>query len=287
MPHLATGERYEEGILLTRAIENLLRKLIRFLVGKVSLVKLQEMIRSIFIEEIEISLGKENPTKNIALTQLSLLSGLDTRTLIKIRNNPNFRKPFHKDTRFLSQFVVGASIINDWSTKAPYTDEKTGKPRSLKISGECPSFESLFKESIKSRGVRYKSLLRRLVANGIVSINSETGKACLVSNANLPSNSKDQLKAIDNGFSAITHLTETVCENICALESDGEQMFQREIRWDFSDKREVNDVRSELILLLKKTETEARDIINDNNQKYSATDSNKAGIGLFYFEEYP
>lgn len=285
MSQLASDERYKEGIILTRAVENLLRKLIRFLVGRVSLVKLQEMIRSVFIEEIELRLGKENPSKNVALAQLSLLSGLDTRTLIKIRNNPNFRKPFHKDSDFLTQFVVGASIIDVWSNKAPYADEKTGNPRPLKISGEHPSFESLFKETIKSRGVRYKSLLQQLVANETVSINSESGEAYLMSNENLSSNSRDRLNAIDRGFSAIAHLTDTICGNIWAIESNGTQQFQREIGGCYFDKLNNNDIRSELNLLLQKTETEARKIIKDYKEKFPETDYNKAGIGLFYFED--
>ena len=39
-------ERLQEADLLARAVENVFRKLIRFLVGRISLVKLQEMIQN-------------------------------------------------------------------------------------------------------------------------------------------------------------------------------------------------------------------------------------------------
>src|SRR5210317_604204 len=111
MPQIA--ERlYEEPATLTRAIENLCRKLIRFLVGRMSLVSLQEMIRYIFVEEIENKLRAENPKKSIQLTQLALLSGLDTRTLTKIRNSKKYRKPFYEEANFLREFAPGASILD-------------------------------------------------------------------------------------------------------------------------------------------------------------------------------
>ena len=48
----------KEAAILTRAVENVFRKLIRLLVGRMSLTKLQEMIRIIFVEESELKLKK-------------------------------------------------------------------------------------------------------------------------------------------------------------------------------------------------------------------------------------
>ena len=76
MPFSIPDARIEEAAVLTKVVENHFRKLIRFLVGRVSLVKLQEMIRFIFIEEIEVKLRREHPEKNVPLTQLALLSDL-------------------------------------------------------------------------------------------------------------------------------------------------------------------------------------------------------------------
>ena len=78
-------QRYQEAAMLTRAVENVFRKLIRFLVGRISLVRLQEMIRYIYVEEAEKNLRAENPGKNVPMTRLALVTGLDTRTLVQIR----------------------------------------------------------------------------------------------------------------------------------------------------------------------------------------------------------
>ena len=43
------------------------------------------MLRDVFIQEAEARLRRERPGKNVPLSQLALLTGLDTRTLIRIR----------------------------------------------------------------------------------------------------------------------------------------------------------------------------------------------------------
>jgi hypothetical protein len=285
MPELKTDGRIEEATILTCSVENHLRKLIRFLVGKVSLLRLQEMIRYIFIEEIENKLRREHPTKNIPLTQLALLSGLDTRTLTKIRNNPKYRQPFHKEAKFLKQFVLGASILDEWSSKAPYINQKSGKPKALSISGKRPSFESLFLDSTKSRGVTYISLLSRLIESGAVSRDESADKVHLVANSYLPSDSKDWLGAIEIGFSALGNLTDTVTKNITALEVGGDRLFQRGA-WTYQlNPDNKGELRRDLNILLEKTDQNARNIIKKYEEEIPSSDQITAGVSFFYFED--
>ena len=130
------NEHLQDAAILTRAVENLFRKLIRFLLGRISLVKLQEMIRYIFIEEAENKLKKESPEKNISLTKLALLSGIDTRTLTKVRNSQGYRQPLYRESKFLREFTPGAAILDFWSSRRPFVDDQSGQPKILKISNE-------------------------------------------------------------------------------------------------------------------------------------------------------
>jgi len=285
VPESRSDQRTEEATVFTRAVESYFRKLVRFLVGRVSLIELQEMIRYIFIDEIENKLRKEHPTRNIPLTQLALLSGLDTRTLTKIRNDPRYRQPFHQEATFLKRFVIGASILDEWSSKAPYIDKKSGNPKTLRISGKRPSFESLFFDSTKSRGVTYNSVLRRLIENGAVTMDKAGEKVQLAVNSYLPSNSKDTLGAIEVGFSALGNLTDTVTNNINALEIGGERLFQRGV-WTYRlNPENRNDLRHELNLLLEKTDKHARKIIKKYDGVIPSSDQITAGVSYFYFEE--
>lgn len=276
---------HEEAAVLTRAIENLLRKLIRFLIGKISLVSLQEIIRYLFVEEIENMLRKENPNKNIPLTQLALLSGLDTRTLTKIRNSERFRRPFHREATFLREFAPGAAILDVWNSKPPYVNDVTGKPKVLQISGGEVSFETLFDECEKSRGVTYKSLLQRLAQSGAVELDSENSEVRLISMSYLPSDAKDRLGAIEMGFSAIGNMVDTVTRNILALEDGTERLYQRGA-WTFRlSERDKSALRVRLRELLERTDTSARSIIAEFEDNYVSSEHITAGVSLFYFEE--
>ncbi|MDH4000685.1 MAG: hypothetical protein OEU52_05375 [Xanthomonadales bacterium] len=283
---LARSEgRIEEASKLTRVVENQFRKLIKFLVGRVSLVKLQEMIRYIFVQEIENKLREDHPEKNIPLTQLALLSGLDTRTLTKIRNNPKYRKPFYEEANFLKELAPGAAILDAWSSNQSYLDKTTGKPMALDIIGKSNSFEALFLETTKSRGVTYKSLLERLIESGAVSFDKKNKKVMLVSNSYLPADSKDKLGAIEMGFSALGNMTDTIMKNIALLDTNEERFFQRGA-WTYRlNEQNQNKLRSELNTLLENTDQQAREIIGKYEEETTSGQQITAGVGFFYFEE--
>ena len=277
--------RHEEASVLLRGVENMLRKLARFLVGRISLDRLQEILRYVFIEEIENKLRKENPTKNIRLTQLALLSGLDTRTLTKIRNSDEYRKPLYQEKNFLKEFIPGASILDDWGNNPFYLDENTGEPKDLPVSGKGASFESLFNDSIKSRGVTYKSLLNRLIQSGSVSHDLTTDHVRLEKRSYLPSASKDKLGAIEIGFSALGNMIDTVTKNICSLETGEERIYQRGA-WTYRlSMAHRSDLRKELSGLLERTDLKAREIIERYEISSSGSNQITAGVSMFYFEE--
>jgi hypothetical protein len=277
--------RHQEAVDLTRAIEMIFRKLAKFLIGRMSLIRLQEIIKYIFVEEIENKLRKENPTKNVPLTQLALLSGLDTRTLTKIRNSSGYRQPFHREFNFLKNSTPGASILDAWGSKAPYVDEHSGEPKPLKISGDTPSFESLFEANAKSRGVTYVSLLNRMIEGGSISIDTKKSTVSLVTKSYLPSESNDKLGAIGMGFSALGNMVDTITRNIISIESGKERFYQRGA-WTFRlNESNKEALRSDLKILLENTDSKARTIIEKYEEKFPSAYQITAGISSFYFEE--
>lgn len=278
---------HEETAALNRAVENLCRKLIRFLVGRMSLISLQEIIRYVFVEEIENKLRSENPDKNVQLTKLAILSGLDTRTLTKIRNSSRYRQPFYAQSTFLRQFTPGASILDMWSSHPPYVDEETGKPRSIPVSGEAPSFESLFEECGKMRGVTYKSLLERLLESRSVEFDANLNEVKLVQRSYLPSDSGDRLGAIEMGFSALGNMVDTVTRNIRALENGNARFYQRGA-WTYRlHPSNQSKMRSSLRILMEATDAEARRVIENFEEPFNSPEQITAGVSIFYFEEPP
>ena len=119
--------------ILTRAVENVFRKLIRMLIGKMSLKKLQEMISILFVEEAEVKLKRESPGKNVALGDIALQTGVDTRTIKKIRTYIAVSNPIHLDDVFLDGFMPLFKVFDVWMNDDKFFDAKTEKPRRLNI----------------------------------------------------------------------------------------------------------------------------------------------------------
>ncbi len=281
----SVDSRHQESAVLTRGVENVCRKLIRFLIGRISLVKLQEIIKFIYIEEIENKLQKENPRKNIPLTQFALLSGVDTRTLTKVRNSKKYRQPLHQESNFLEEITPGASILDTWCSKPPYVNESSGLPKTLTVSGGTESFEALFNESAKSRGITYKSLLKRLAESGSVSLNKDSNQVTLMTNSYLPAGSNDDLGAIEMGFSALGNMVDTVTHNIRSLESGNDRLYQRGA-WTYRlNVKNRDNLKSQLKKLLEETDSKARVLIKKQEENFASSDQITAGISLFYFEE--
>lgn len=275
----------QEVAILTRSVENVFRKLIRFLVGRISLVKLQEMLRFIYVEEAENKIREENPEKNIPLTKLALLSGLDTRTLIKIRNSKSFRQPLHGDKSFLKDLTPSASILDVWSSKAPYCDESKGKPKKLNVTGSEKSFEALFNETVSNRGVTASSLLNRLVESGSVILDRNSDTVEMIRLSYLPSTSNDELGAIEMGFSAIANLVDTVSRNIKMIDNEEEKFYQRGV-WAFRlSPSNCSELRNRIRELLSDTDAQARKVLRKFDDRVANPSQITAGVSMFYFEE--
>jgi hypothetical protein len=164
-------------------------------------------------------------------------------------------------------------------------DEISGAPQALSVSGRSPSFEELFEECGKSRGVTYQSLLQRLVESGAVCMDVDQNEVRLVLKSYLPSDSGDKLGAIEMGFSAIGNMVDTVTTNISALDTGEDRLYQRGA-WTYRlNEQNKSGLRTELRNLLEKTDSTAREIIEKYEVSYNSPNQITAGVSIFYFEE--
>ena len=278
------GNDLREIETLTRSAEIVLRKLVGFLVGRISLVKLQEMVRFIYVEAAEDQLKSESPSKNVALTKLALVTGLDTRTLTRTRNHETYRRPFHKKSAFLREFTPAAQILDVWSSSPKYLDRDTNLPRKLRLSGASDSFEELFTSTIKSRGLTQQSLLDRLLDNGAVRLCEDGESVELVKQSYLPIHSAEQLGAFEMGYAAAANLMDTIVHNF-ESDSDAEKYFQRGVWTHRLPAQRRDDLRAVLNSLLERTEKECREVLLGFEEDFENPSQLTAGISLFYFED--
>lgn len=270
--------------VLTRAVENVFRKLIRMLIGKISLKKLQEMIQIIFVEETEAKLRKESPGKNVALGDIALQTGVDTRTIKKIRTYIAVNEPIHRDDTFLDGFMPLFKVFDLWMNDARYFNAKTGKPRVLAIDGEANSFEDMVSSAIQSRGLTTRAILKRLKEVDLVEVDEDANTVLLKQEDNIFI-SKDDLDLLDVGFTAIGNLASTIDHNIRHRLDDEAKYFQRGC-WDYQFSAEkIEGVRKSIHKYLREADKKSRELILSLSEKDSQKGQVMAGISMFYFED--
>jgi len=271
--------------ILTLAVEIVLRKLIRFLIGKISLKKLQEMIQIIFIEEAEAKLKLEKPGKNVALSNLAIVTGVDTRTLTNVKSKESYSKPFHEEKRFLSEITPECSVLDVWESSDSYKDPNTGKPRILAINGPKPSFESLISDANSTRGVTVKSFLQRLEASKSIVVNKSENSVRMIDKRYTPLGSEAQTENARIGMAAVGNLVDTIAHNLIAPTKNGESFYQRGCWTNRLDKSDRKKLRELVRKFLAETDEKARKIIKPFEQDTVSSNQVTAGVSLFYFEE--
>lgn len=273
--------------VLTLAVENVFRKLIRLLLGKISLKKLQEMIQIIFVEEAEAKLKRETPGKNVPLSTLAVVTGFDTRTITKIKGKDSYLKPFHQEKRFLSEITPECSVLDVWESSPKYLNSKSGKPDILPIKGASPSFESLISESNSTRGVTVKSFLQRLEASKSIVLDKTNNTVRMIDKRYTPFGSEDQTENAKIGMAAVGNLVDTVAHNLRVQPDDSESFYQQGCWTNRLDRTDIKKLRGLIGKFLLKTDERARKIIKPFEQDTVTGDQVTAGISYFYFEEEP
>jgi hypothetical protein len=271
--------------ILTRAVEIVFRKLIRMLIGKISLKKLQEMIQVIFVEEAEAKLKLEKPGKNVPLSTLAVVTGFDTRTLTKIKGKESYLRPFYEEKRFLSKITPECSVLDVWESSAKYRDSKSGKPKILAIKGPKTSFESLISDSNSTRGVTVTSFLQRLEASKSVVVDKANNRVRMIDKRYTPFESEDQTENAKIGMAAVGNLVDTITHNLNAPSQNGESFYQQGCWTNRLDKNECKKLRGIVKKFLLKTDKRARKLMKPFEQDVVSNDQVTAGISMFYFEE--
>lgn len=271
--------------ILTRAVENVFRKLIRMLVGKISLKKLQEMVQVIFVEEAEAKLQLERPGKNVPMSTLAVVTGFDTRTLTGIKSREGYLKPFHQESRFLSQITPECSVLDVWESSPKYRDHETGKPLALPIKGEGLSFESLIADSNPTRGVTASSFLQRLQAGGSIVVDSGSGQVRMIDKRYTPFDSSAQTEVARIGMAAVGNLVDTITHNLQAPSLGQASFYQRGCWTNRLDRQDSERLRKTVKEFLSKTDEQARAVLRPFEQDEAAAGQVTAGVSMFYFEE--
>lgn len=276
-----SDSRYQEADLLARAVENVFRKLIRFLVGRITLVKLQEMIRQIYVEESERVLRKERPGRNVPLTRLALHTGLDTRTLTRVREQLALEENQYR-RQFLAELTPESAVVEAWADRVA-RGAGPGDPAVLEYGSEDAPFEQLLHSTISMRGITTKSIIQRLVDTNSIEHDRENRRLRLLVDYYSPYLSDDEPNIINAAFSAISNLISTIQHNVDR--ENGELLFQRQA-WTFRLSPEDRArFRSAMRKMLEQYESAAVKKIQPFERSSYGDGLVTAGVGFYFFEE--
>ena len=273
-------DRLDEAAILTRAVENVFRKLIRFLVGRISLVRLQEMIRYIYVEEAEKNLRSENPGKNVPLTKLALVTGLDTRTLVQVRKRLEVDTQQYRQ-QFLAELTPESAIVETWVEQAQNPDSDNGSV--LSYGNDKSTFEKLVRSTIPGRGITTQSIIERLVATKSITQDKEYRTLQLIVKRFSPYLSDDEPNIVNAALSAISNLTSTIEHNMKATQE--EKFFQQQ-SWTF---RLNPDDRVTFRRIVRESLERCKALAETDMEPWEREEYGMemmtAGVGFYYFEE--
>ncbi len=281
----ANDPALRELSVLIHAFELVFRKLIRLLIGRISLKKIQELIRIIFIEEAEAKLKQQSGGQNVALADLALLADVDTRTIKKIRSHIALSTPLHRDVTFLSELIPETCVLDIWESNSKYSDQRTGHPKTLKIMGPGVSFESLINESTSTNGVEVEYFLQHLVASKSISILEGGDRVQLIDMQYTSFESADQMASLKIGLAVVSNLLDTITHNLLAPAQGDEAFYQRGCWTNRLSKADRQTLREMTRQFLSRLDAKARELIRPYERKSAGSEQITAGISMFYFEE--
>ncbi len=274
--------RSQEIDALGLAMTGVLRRLVRPLMGAMSLARMQELLRRVFVEEAEKHLRTEYPDRSVPVGQLALLTGLDTRQLNRMKaRSGSLDEP---NGGFTSNRTPTTHLLDLWSTDPSYLDPESGHPLPLTVFGEAPSMEALMKASRFIRGVTPRSVADRLVLSGAAT-EDEEGLLHMVTEKFLPSASSDVEGAIEVGFHAIERLVETVITNLEHLGTDAPRLYQRAYWTNRLAPHRQQEFRQRLTELMQEFEDQGTQLLTGMEMNIESPSQVTAGFGLYYFED--
>ncbi len=274
-----------EVAIIGRGVESVLRRLIRFLAGVISLAKLHELIDFIYVEEMDEKLRREHPRRKVTLSTMALNTGLDTRVIRRIQDASGYKRGLLNEAEFFRDFTPAASFLHLWSTDARFVDPDTGLPRPLTVTGDSGSLEALAGLLKLPRGVTIKSVVDQLESSELIHHDRNTGVIEMRVDRYLPSPSKDREGALEIGFVAVSRLIDTVLGNLDPQRPDAERLYQRVYWINRLPRQQREAFRRKMAALLDGVEQAGYRQLEALDQDFDTPSQISAGFGLYLFED--
>jgi hypothetical protein len=260
---------------ITHFLSRVFRKVVRLVIGTVSLPALYDILKAIYVEEAQKKLEREGskPTKSA----IALMTGLDTRVVSSLMDES-------LDGTIQAQSVNPENALIDmWTSDPFFLDSETGRPADLPISGRGKTFQGLVLKSI-GRNITVKTVMDRLLAWKIIRVNhGDIDTVELVSQTYLPL-SDDRVKHTEIGLLEASRVLGAVIHN---MNSDPETRVPQQGRWTYRlDPDNYKEFRKRARQLLDKQIKEGESLLEEFEEAAKEPGQITVGIGWYQWGDH-
>jgi len=266
-----------EGILkpLSAAVLRLFRPLVRVLLRNgVSYRTFADFAKWVYVDVATKEFGIEG--RKQSTSRVSVITGLSRKEVKRVRELP---RP--DDTASVERYNRAARVIAAWRRESNFQDAE-GNAAPLLLEGTGATFSELVKRF--SGDVPARAILDELIRIGAVE-RLEDGRVGLLVRAYVPESSEaDKLHILGTD---VGYLISTIDHNLQADPMG--PVFQRKVAYDnlpdeaLPEFRELSAKRAQA--LLEKLDRWLAQRDRDVTPTVRGTGRNRAGLGIYYFEE--
>ena len=260
---------------ITHILSRVFRKIVRLVIGSISLPALVDILKAIYVEEAQKKLLREGskPTKSA----LALITGLDTRVVSSVLAQ-------NLDTTIENKNVNPEHALIDLWTSDPFFQEpETGLPARLPIEGRGRTFQSLVLRSI-GRNITVKTVIGRLLASkNIRVVHNDIEEVELLSMIYSPI-SNDRAKQTEVGLIEASRVLSAVIHN---MNSDPKSRVPQQGRWTYRlDPENYKEFRRKIRKLLDKQIKEGESLLEEFEEATKQDDQLTVGIGWYQWGDH-
>jgi hypothetical protein len=259
---------------ITHFLSRVFRKVVRLVIGSVSLPTLIEILKSIYVEEAQNKLVREGskPTKSA----IALMTGLDTRVVSTLMAQSL------DDNPQIQNINPENALIDMWSSDPFFQDQNTGLPAILPTVGRGRTFQTLVLRSI-GRNITVKTVISRLLdSNNIRIIQKDYEEVELLSQLYSPI-STDRAKQTEVGLIEASRVLGAVIHN---MSSDPKIRVPQQGRWTYRlNPDRYKEFRKRIRDLLGKQIKEGESLLEEFEEPTKQPGQMTVGIGWYQWRD--
>lgn len=274
-PLVSSGKAEKLVNAAYRAIRSVLRLFSRYIQGDVLLDLTRRALVEIACDQIRESRSPEQREKKITLTEIGLKTGIDTRMISRMQQEPLSINEHN--------ICAEAAILARWAKDPALRNSYTGKPVDLIIHGRDGTFQGLVL-SVAGRGISVNAVLDRLREHGNVRLVGKHHVRLVNPTWRFIDEGEDEL--LDLSSNSMASLANTLIHNIEKHSQKNEKRVERRVFSYLIPSRYRDELEAKLNEKILQTRTEFMALIDQYEFDEADHDGEILGVGFYLLREF-